>query len=191
MPQAARLCRLPVCLRYSLPASLHASPPQSGARLFPEAPASGQAHKNTLAPAAARESHASPTPIPTCAACLDAPRLDAFRSSHHALLPLHESRIPNAQRRTHSGTSTHDKKLTSWTRFVRSIHALGPDSACITPDILRKCALVARHESPSSSVRLSGGSQFAESTATMRRARPMIERTRTWRSPSQPPAVLG
>jgi hypothetical protein len=30
---------------------------------------------------------------------------------------------------------------------------LSPDSSCITPDILRKCALVARHESPSSSVR--------------------------------------
>jgi hypothetical protein len=40
------------------------------------------------------------------------------------------------------------------TTFVRSIHALGPFSTCITPHILRKCALVARHESPSSSVRL-------------------------------------
>jgi hypothetical protein len=67
---------------------------------------------------------------------------------------------------------------------------LGPDSSCITPDILRKCALVARHESPSSSVRLSGGSWAAESKATKPPTRPMIERTRTWSQPNHPPAVL-
>jgi hypothetical protein len=37
---------------------------------------------------------------------------------------------------------------------------------------------------------LSGGSQLAESTATTRQARPMIERPRTWCQPNHPPAVL-
>jgi hypothetical protein len=37
---------------------------------------------------------------------------------------------------------------------------------------------------------LSGGSQLAESKATKRQTRPMIERTWTWRQPNQPPAVL-
>ena len=45
------------------------------------------------------------------------------------------------------------QKTAFWTTFVRSFHALGPFSSCITPHVLRKCALVARHESPSSSVR--------------------------------------
>ncbi len=59
-----------------------------------------------------------------------------------AKLPQHDTLRAHTLRNLHARTT-----------FVRSIHALSPDSACITPDILRKCALVARHESPSSSVR--------------------------------------
>ena len=37
------------------------------------------------------------------------------------------------------------QKTAFWTTFVRSFHALGPFSSCITPHVLRKCALVDRH----------------------------------------------
>jgi hypothetical protein len=93
------------------------------------------------------------------------------RFSAPAVLRSHECRITNAECRDrpiaqntavircanlpqHGALRAHNSRnLHARTTLVRSIHALGPDSACITPDILRKCALVARHESPSSSVR--------------------------------------
>ncbi len=82
-------------------------------------------------------------------------------------MPNHECRMPRptsnphhhragsiSKSRQHSTPRAHNSRnLHARTTFVRSIHALSPDSSCITPDILRKCALVARHESPSSSVR--------------------------------------
>jgi hypothetical protein len=55
---------------------------------------------------------------------------------------------PHGALRAHTSRNLHAR-----TTLVRAMCVLGPDSSCITPDILRKCALVARHESPSSSVR--------------------------------------
>jgi len=110
------------------------------------------------------------------ASCLDANCLDAYPilpADLAATLPSHECRITNAECRDppravaltsrshsmwktpqHSTPRAHtSRNLHAPTTLVRAMHALGSFSSCITPHILRKCALVARHESPSSSVR--------------------------------------
>ena len=174
-----------------------ASPPQRTALPSPDVPASGPAQKSTLAPAAVSQSHATPTPIPIPASCLDATCLDAYAilsTGLAAFLPSHECRITNAECRdppsAHYTTHADSMCKTPPTRRVARAQlskSARADHACALNPCPRPrfCLHHTRHSAkmriwwPVTSHQvplfaLSGGSQRAKSKAAMQQTRPMI-----------------
>ena len=164
------------------------------------------------APAGASECHSPPSNIPTPPHALMPNALMPTRFSppvslQRCLSTNAESRMPNAARyqsltpQPRSIDVANSPNTTLRARTTLEICTRGPrlcaQSMPSAPILLASHQTfcenahwwpVTSHQVPLFA--LSGGSQLAESTATTRQARPMIERPRTWSQPNHPPAVL-